>query len=134
VSSCAQKQIGLSRILLTCLGLGLIFALFCWGTQYKLSLYHSESSVSHKMPEAKLLSNEERAAKQDRSSVQQIQPVAADQVAITVVIPLFALILVGTGNLVRWLETSRRAKTILSLYLAVIPKSLSFLPPPVVLL
>jgi hypothetical protein len=39
----------------------LIFAVFVWGLQYKLSLYDSPHSITHEMPEAKLLSNQERA-------------------------------------------------------------------------
>jgi hypothetical protein len=38
----------------------LVFAVFGWGLQYKLSLYNAPDSVSH-IPQAKLLSNEERA-------------------------------------------------------------------------
>lgn len=38
----------------------LIFAIFVWGLQYKLSLYDSPHSITHEMPEAKLLSNQER--------------------------------------------------------------------------
>lgn len=38
----------------------LIFAVFTWGLQYKLSLYDSPHSIVHEMPEAKLLSNQER--------------------------------------------------------------------------
>lgn len=39
----------------------LIFAVFVWGLQYKLSLYDPPHSITHEMPEAKLLSNQERA-------------------------------------------------------------------------
>jgi hypothetical protein len=38
----------------------LVFAVFGWGLQYKLSLYNAPDSVSY-IPQAKLLSNEERA-------------------------------------------------------------------------
>jgi hypothetical protein len=37
-------------------------AVFGWGLQYKLSLYHGKDSVSHQIPEAKLLSQKERPA------------------------------------------------------------------------
>lgn len=38
----------------------LIFAVFTWGLQYKLSLYDSPQSILREIPEAKLLSNQER--------------------------------------------------------------------------
>ena len=38
----------------------LVFAVFGWGLQYKLSLYDAPDSISHVVPQAKLLSNEER--------------------------------------------------------------------------
>jgi len=47
------------------LALGLLMlsaAVFGWGLQYKLSLYQGKSSISHQLPEAKLLSQKERPA------------------------------------------------------------------------
>jgi hypothetical protein len=47
------------------LALGLLMlsaAVFGWGLQYKLSLYHGKDSISHQIPEAKLLSQKERPA------------------------------------------------------------------------
>jgi hypothetical protein len=47
------------------LALGLLVlsaAVFGWGLQYKLSLYHGKNSISHQIPEAKLLSQKERPA------------------------------------------------------------------------
>lgn len=38
----------------------LAFAVFSWGVQYKLSLYHPPAKASAHMAEAKLLSNKER--------------------------------------------------------------------------
>jgi hypothetical protein len=39
----------------------LAMAVFAWGLQYKLSLYHpSKNAVAHSAPEAKLLSEKER--------------------------------------------------------------------------
>ena len=57
----------------------LVFAVFGWGLQYKLSLYNAPDSVSH-IPQAKLLSNEERAGHvapalaSDAGSTKQILP------------------------------------------------------------
>jgi hypothetical protein len=51
------------RALLLALGLlTLSAAVFGWGLQYKLSLYHGKDSISHQIPEAKLLSQKERPA------------------------------------------------------------------------
>jgi hypothetical protein len=47
------------------LALGLLMlsaAVFGWGLQYKLSLYHGKDPISHQIPEAKLLSQKERPA------------------------------------------------------------------------
>ncbi len=41
--------------------LGLAISVFTWGLQYKLSLYDPPHSTSHDIPEAKLLSRDERA-------------------------------------------------------------------------
>jgi hypothetical protein len=38
----------------------LAMAVFVWGLQYKLSLYHGKDAVSHSAPAAKLLSEKER--------------------------------------------------------------------------
>ena len=38
------------------------FCVFAWGLRYKLSLYDSPHSVTHRMPEAKLLTGKERPA------------------------------------------------------------------------
>lgn len=45
---------------LTFLWMALALAVFAWGLQYKLSLYHLDQAVSQKMPEAKLLSKDEQ--------------------------------------------------------------------------
>jgi len=51
------------RAFLLALGLlTLSAAVFGWGLQYKLSLYHGKDSISHQIPEAKLLSQKERPA------------------------------------------------------------------------
>ena len=39
----------------------LAFCVFAWGLQYKLSLYDPPQAASHKIPQAKLLSRNERA-------------------------------------------------------------------------
>jgi hypothetical protein len=41
---------------------GLVISVFTWGLQYKLSLYYPPHSTYHQIPEAKLLSRDERAA------------------------------------------------------------------------
>lgn len=42
--------------------LPLALAVFCWGLQYKLSLYDPPQAISHSMPQAKLLSSKERVS------------------------------------------------------------------------
>ena len=52
-----------SRAILLALGLLMLSAaVFGWGLQYKLSLYQGKDSISHQIPEAKLLSQKERPA------------------------------------------------------------------------
>jgi hypothetical protein len=45
---------------LTFVFVGLVISVFTWGLQYKLSLYNPTLSASHQIPEAKLLSKNER--------------------------------------------------------------------------
>jgi hypothetical protein len=54
------------------LALGLLVlsaAVFGWGLQYKLSLYKVKDSISHQIPEAKLLSQKERTTADQAVSV-----------------------------------------------------------------
>lgn len=52
-----------NRASLLALGFLMLSAsVFGWGLQYKLSLYEGRGSVSHQLPEAKLLSQKERPA------------------------------------------------------------------------
>ena len=41
---------------------GLVFCVFAWGLQYKLSLYDPTPPASHQVPQAKLLSRDEQTA------------------------------------------------------------------------
>jgi hypothetical protein len=41
--------------------LGVAVAVFTWGLQYKLSLYDPPQSISHEIPQAKLLSKDQQA-------------------------------------------------------------------------
>ena len=49
--------------------LGLAISVFAWGLQYKLSLYDPPQSISHQIPEAKLLSRNEQTQKAKGSLV-----------------------------------------------------------------
>ena len=49
----------------------LALGVFTWGLQYKLSLYDPPQAISHRMPEAKLLSPEERTPVVDNSLVRR---------------------------------------------------------------
>jgi hypothetical protein len=46
---------------LTLFLLGVAVAVFTWGLQYKLSLYDPPQSISHEIPQAKLLSKDQQA-------------------------------------------------------------------------
>ena len=50
---------------LTFVFVGLVISVFTWGLQYKLSLYNPVLSASHQIPEAKLLSKNERVLAPD---------------------------------------------------------------------
>jgi len=59
-----------NRAFLLALGLlTLSAAVFGWGLQYKLSLYKGKDSISHQLPEAKLLSQKERTKADQAVSV-----------------------------------------------------------------
>lgn len=51
-----NRQFSWSRAFLF---LGLAISVFTWGLQYKLSLYEPPAAITHQIPKAKLLSNEE---------------------------------------------------------------------------
>jgi hypothetical protein len=44
----------------------LAFFVFTWGYQYKISLYDPPQAISHQMPEAKLLSKDQRQSPIER--------------------------------------------------------------------
>jgi hypothetical protein len=54
--------------------LGLALAVFAWGLQYKLSLYDAPAALSHKMVEAKLLSQNEVSKESERVLVDRSKP------------------------------------------------------------
>ncbi len=87
------------------LALGLLMlsaAVFGWGLQYKLSLYQGRDSITHQMPEAKLLSQKERPA--------VVQTVSASPTGLSAVslLPVFLVVTV-TAGLVR--ATTRYVRT-----------------------
>lgn len=51
-----NRRFSYSRLLLF---LGLALCIFSWGLQYKLSLYDPPAAITHQIPKAKLLANEE---------------------------------------------------------------------------
>jgi hypothetical protein len=54
---------------LTFVFVGLVISVFTWGLQYKLSLYNPALSASHQIPEAKLLSKNERVLAPESSLI-----------------------------------------------------------------
>jgi hypothetical protein len=67
--------------------LTLSMAVFGWGLQYKLSLYQAKSSITHLTPEAKLLSQKERAVVGQVQNTGPVEPLA---------FPVFPALLVVT--------------------------------------
>ena len=55
-----MKKLRIDRsMFLLCMALA--FCVFTWGLQYKLSLYDPPQSISHQIPNAKLLANDEQS-------------------------------------------------------------------------
>lgn len=76
------------------LALGLLVlsaAVFGWGLQYKLSLYKGKDSISHQIPEAKLLSQKERPATRQAVNVRPSELPAFH------VIPVLLIVTVTSG-------------------------------------
>lgn len=67
--------------------LGLAFCVFAWGLQYKLSLYDPPQAASHKIPEAKLMSGDERSEIAESPVV--VRTKTSTTVGYTVPAPLF---------------------------------------------
>jgi hypothetical protein len=65
MASCSTKRRILSWMSLAFIGLA--FAVFSWGTGYKLSLYYPSNSAAHRIPHAKLLSRNEQEPPRDKS-------------------------------------------------------------------
>jgi len=53
--------------------LGLAFCVFAWGLQYKLSLYDSPQTASHKISQAKLLSKNEQSGITENPQAVQVK-------------------------------------------------------------
>jgi hypothetical protein len=82
------------RAFLLALGLlTLSAAVFGWGLQYKLSLYHGKDSISHQIPEAKLLSQKERPA------VGQAVTVSPTKLPVFDLLPIFLVATIASGLL-----------------------------------
>jgi hypothetical protein len=75
----------------------LALAVFTWGLQYKLSLYDPPQAISHRMIEAKLLSEEERPSPTDSSFIKDSK--AAHEIGEVLVSCVFFLSLIALGSL-----------------------------------
>jgi hypothetical protein len=82
---------GHSAFLLALSLLVLSAAVFGWGLQYKLSLYQGNKSISHQIPEAKLLSQKERPA------VGQTLNASPTERPTFALLPLFLVVTVSSG-------------------------------------
>jgi hypothetical protein len=103
-----RKSSGSRRAVLLPLGLLMLsLAVFGWGLQYKLSLYQGKNSITHRAPEAKLLSQKERPATAQaldaRSPEVPAFPLFVDfmLVAVAFLLRLAATRYVRTGSLER---------------------------------
>jgi hypothetical protein len=84
-------QKGQSAFLLAVGLLMLSAAVFGWGLQYKLSLYQGKGSISHQIPEAKLLSQKERPA---LGQVVSVKPLREPALAL---LPIFLMVTVASA-------------------------------------
>jgi hypothetical protein len=77
--------------------LGLAFCVFTWGFQYKLSLYDPSQAASHKIPQAKLLSRDERSG--IAASLQVVRTKTSARVSYTVPAAVFFFLLLALSIL-----------------------------------
>lgn len=116
---------------LTFVFLGLALAVCTWGLQYKLSLYDPPQAISHQMPKAKLLSQNERAIAATHPLISNAKTVSKPMY--TVLSGIFILLLFvyrasnvrASGQNLRKMRRPRHPRALASLSL------FFFRPPPV---
>jgi hypothetical protein len=87
--------------------LGLACSVLGWGTGYKLSLYDPPGASSHLMPQAKLLSKDERAPAVENSLANRTKDPTAKRTACTLFTVLF-LYSLSAASVFRATATGRR--------------------------
>jgi hypothetical protein len=78
--------------------LGLAVCVFAWGLQYKLSLYDPPQAASHKIPQAKLLSGNERSGIAESTLVFRTKTSITVSYAVPPVTLLFLLLALNIFN------------------------------------
>ena len=89
--------------------LGLAVCVFAWGLQYKLSLYDSPQAASHRIPQAKLLSRDERTGIEASPLV--VRTKSSTRVSYTRPAAVFFLLLLGLGILNPRAQSQRKQRT-----------------------
>lgn len=82
-------------------------AVFGWGLQYKVSLYHGHEAASHEIPVAKLLSQKERATPTESAVTPPGSSVQPPQQVVVFLLSVFSLCLLAELEARYW-EISRR--------------------------
>lgn len=93
--STATRSFNLLGILAS---LGLAACVFAWGLQYKLSLYDPPQTASHRVPEAKLLSKNERIGVVESAQAILTKPSSGVSYSVPAVFFFFLLLAVGELN------------------------------------
>lgn len=89
--------------------LGLAFCVFAWGLQYKLSLYDPPQAASHRIPQAKLLSRNERSGIAESQLV--IRTKTSTRVSYTVPTAVFLILLLPLSILNPQASGQRKQRT-----------------------
>lgn len=111
--------------------LGLAIAVFTWGLEYKLSLYDPPQAISHRMPEAKLLSREEQVTKSVDPLLDTSSATARKiQLILSSIFVLISLVL-STLHVSEGQESIRTSRISLHLRLFACLNAFFFRPPPV---
>ena len=110
--------------------LGLAVCVFAWGLQYKLSLYDPPQAASHRIPQAKLLSRNERSGIAESPLVARTK--TSTRVSYTVPTAVFFFLLLALSILNPQASGPRRnnARVVSGVFVAVYSISSSFAPRP----
>ena len=111
--------------------LGLALCVFAWGLGYKLSLYDPPQAPSHKIPQAKLLSRDERSGIAESPLV--VRTKTSTSVSYTVPTAVFFILLLALGVANPHTSTQRKRRTSHSWHLRRGLLNIFFVRPPPIL-